>query len=84
MDSFSCCSPLNTSFIVEKLKCDMVTSFYHYNDVRDRRATSVQLFVLYFSLGLVRVCEIEIYHMGKNNRKSQSGVICEKRISITG
>ena len=48
MDSVSCLT-LNTSFILEKLKedfqkilnilrCDMVTSFKHYNDVTDQRA----------------------------------------------
>ena len=48
MDSFSC-SPLNTSFCIGKnmkktlrimnmLRCDMVTSFKHYNDITDRRA----------------------------------------------
>ena len=56
MDSFSR-SPLNTSIIKEKnlgkdfqkilntLRCDMVTSFSHYNGVTDRRAASVRLFV---------------------------------------
>ena len=72
MDSFSC-SPLITSFILEKrgkdfqkilntLRCDMVTSFLHYDDFTDRRATSVRLFVFYLSLGLVRVCEINRIH----------------------
>ena len=28
--------------ILKSLKCDMVTSFIHYNDVTDRRATSVR------------------------------------------
>ena len=46
----------------------MVTSFKHYNDVTDRRAASVRLFVFYLSLGLAQVCEIEISHMGENNR----------------
>ena len=55
MDSFSC-STLHTSFILEKLeqdfqkilntlRCDILTSFLHYNDVTDRRADSVRLFV---------------------------------------
>ena len=34
----------------------------------------MRLFVLYLSLGLVQVCEIEISHMGKKKRKPQSGV----------
>ena len=46
----------------------MATSFKHFNDVMDRRVASMQLFVLYFFLGLVQVCEIEISHMGKNSR----------------
>ena len=71
MNSFYCL-PLSTSFIfgkklekgfqkiVNTLRCDMVTSFQHYNDVTDRRAASVRLFVFfYLSLGLVRVCEIK-------------------------
>ena len=52
MDYFSC-SPLNTAFYIGKkgngfqkilntLRCDMVTSFYHYFDVTDRRAVSVR------------------------------------------
>ena len=40
----------------------MVTSFYRYNDVTNRRAASVRLFVFYLSLGLVRVCEINRIH----------------------
>ena len=36
----------------------MVTAFYHYNDVTDRRAANVRLFVFYLSLGLVWVCEM--------------------------
>ena len=64
MDSFSC-SPHNYSFILEKrgeyfqkilntLRCDLVTSFKHYNAITDRRAASVQLFVFYLSLWLVQ------------------------------
>ena len=33
---------------------DMVMSFYHYNDVTDRRGASVWLFVFYLSHTLVR------------------------------
>ena len=61
MNSFSCL-PIYTSFILEKLekdfkkilnkpRCDMVTSFKHYNDVTDRRAASVWLFVFIFLWG---------------------------------
>ena len=53
----------------------MVTS-YLYNDVTDRRAASVRLFVFYLSLGLVWVCEIETSHMGENNRNPD--LVCEK------
>ena len=53
----------------------MVTSFQHYNDVTNRRAPSVQLFVFYLSLGLVRVCEI----IGKNN--DNSDLVCENNLS---
>ena len=62
MDYFSC-SPLNTSLILKKktlkiqntLRCDMVISFYHYNDghglTYGQRAA-----VFHLSLRLVRVC----------------------------
>ena len=46
--------------VLNTLRCDMVTSFLHYNDVTDGRAASVRLFVFYHSLGLVRLCEIDI------------------------
>ena len=70
------CSPLNTSFILDKtrktfqkilntLRCDMEASFLHYSDVMDQRTASMRLLVYYLSLWLVRVCEIEISHMGK-------------------
>ena len=36
--------------ILNTLRCDMVTSFSHFNDVTDRRAASVRLFVFYLSL----------------------------------
>ena len=79
MDTFSC-SPLYTSFYIGKhekdfqkilntLRCDIVTSFKHYNDVTNQRAASVRLFFFYLSLGMVRVCEIEISHIRKNNGK---------------
>ena len=45
----------------------MVTTFYHYNVVTDQCAASVRLFVFYLSYGLVRVCEIELSHMGNNS-----------------
>ena len=38
----------------------MVTSFYHCNDIMERCAADMWLFVLYLSLGLVRVCEIRV------------------------
>ena len=73
MDNFSC-SPLNTSFILEKswkslpenpeyaeMRHGDIT-FKHYNDVRDQRIASVRLFVFYLSLGLVWVCEINRIH----------------------
>ena len=58
----------------------MVMSFSHFNDVMDRRAASVRLFICYLSLGLVQVCKIEISHMGKNNRNPD--LVCEKRMCI--
>ena len=64
--------------ILNKLRCDMVTSFQHYNDVTDRCAASMRLSVFYLCLGLVRVCEIEISHMGKNN--GNPDLVCEKQI----
>ena len=42
----------------------------------DRRAADVRLLVFYLSLGLVRVCEIELSHMGKN--KGNPDLVCEK------
>ena len=39
---------------------------------------NVQLFVFYLSLGLVRVREIDIFHMGKNN--GHPDLVCEKTI----
>ena len=42
----------------------MVTSFYHCNDVTDLRAA---VLFFYVSLGLVRVWEIDLSHMGRNN-----------------
>ena len=72
--------------ILNTLRCDMVTSFYHCShcDVTERRAASVRptygCSFFYVSLGLVRVCEIELSHMGKK-RKSWSGV-CKKKLSL--
>ena len=60
----------------------MVTSFSHNNDVTDRLAASVRLFVFYLSLGQLRVCEIEISHMGKNN--GNPDLVCEKELSQMG
>ena len=37
-----------------------------YNDIIDLHAANVGLFVYYLSQGLARVCEIELFHMGKN------------------
>ena len=39
---------------------------------------SVRLFVFYLSLGLVRVREIELFLMGKNN--GHPDLVCEKTI----
>ena len=49
-------------------------------DVRHRstcgqHADDMQLFIFYLSLGLVRVCEIELSHMGKN--KGNLDPVCE-------
>ena len=59
----------------------MVTSFSHYKDVTDWRAASMRLFVFYLSLGLVRVCEIELSHMGKNNWNPD--LVCENALFLT-
>ena len=67
--------------ILNTLRCDIVTSFYHYNDVTDRRAASVRLFVFLIFLGLVGVCGLEISHMGKNN--GNTDLVCEKNDSVT-
>ena len=56
----------------------LMMSFQHYNDVTDRCAASMRLFVFYLCLGLVQVCEIEISHMGKNN--GNPDLVCEKQI----
>ena len=76
MDYFSC-SPLNTAFYIGKqgngfqkilntLRCDMVTSFYHYFDVADRRAVSVRP-TCGCSFFIFPTGEIELSYMGKNN-----------------
>ena len=57
----------------------MAMSFKPYNDVTGRHEASVQLFILYLSLGLVRLCEMEISHMGKNNGNLH--LVCEKIFS---
>ena len=59
-------------FLLNTLRYDMVTSFYHFNDVTERRAAIMRptcgcSFFFYLILGLVRVITIELYHMGKNN-----------------
>ena len=51
--------------MLKMLRCDMVTSFYHCNDVAASCAANVLLFVFYLSLGLAWVCEIELSHLGK-------------------
>ena len=54
----------------------MVTSFYHYNDVTDRRAASVRLFVFYLFLGLVWVCEINrIHHWCSEKNSARDEVV---------
>ena len=58
------------------LRSDIVTSFLHNNDVRDRCAASVQLFVICLSLWMVWVCEI----MGKNN--GDPDLVCENYLSV--
>ena len=39
----------------------------------------MRLLVFYLSLGLVRVCEIEMYHMGENN--DNPNLVREKKFS---
>ena len=55
--------------ILSMLRCDIMTSFKHNNDVTDRPATSVRptcgCLFFYLSHGLVRVCEMELSRMGK-------------------
>ena len=41
----------------------------------------VRLFVFYLSHGLVRICDIEFSHMGKNN--GNPDLLCEKKIAET-
>ena len=60
----------------EKRYADVILNL---NDVTDRRAASMQLFILYLPLGLVRVCKIEISHVGKN--KGNSDLVCETLFS---
>ena len=60
---------------MNSLRCYTVTSFYHYNDVTDRRAAGVRLFVFYCSVSLVWVYEIELSHMGKNS--GNPNLVCE-------
>ena len=42
--------------ILHSLRCDMMTSFYHYNVVTELRVAYVWLFVVCLSHWLVRVC----------------------------
>ena len=44
------------------LRWDMVTVFYHFNVITNRRAVSLRLFVFYLSHGLVWVREINRIH----------------------
>ena len=78
MDSISC-SPKYLIYIgknVEKTsRKSLCAEMRHNNDVTDQCAASVQLFFI-FSLGLVRVCEIEISHMVKNN--GNPDLVCAK------
>ena len=59
---------------------------YYYNDVKYRREASMRptcgCLFFYISLGLVRGCEIEISHMGKNN--GNLDLVCEKRLFSLG
>ena len=58
----------------------MVASFYHCNDITERRAACMLPAVrFYLSLGLVRVSEIELSHMGKNNGNPKR--VCQKELS---
>ena len=52
--------------------------FYITLTSRNRRAASVRLFVFYLYHGMVRVCEIELSHMGKHN--GNYDLVCEKWI----
>ena len=45
-----------------------------------QRVDYVRLFVFYLSLGLVRVCEIELSHMGKNS--GNLDLVCEKKVIV--
>ena len=61
----------------------MVTSFKYLNDVTDQRAASMWttcgcLFLI-FPIVPVQICEIELSHMGKNNR--HPNLECEKMLS---
>ena len=46
-----------------------------------QRADDVRLFVFYLSLGLVRVCEKELSHMGKNS--GNLDLVCENNCLIS-
>ena len=46
----------------------------------DQRAGDVRLFVFNLSHGLVRVCEIDSSHMGKNN--GNSDLVIEKNVTF--
>ena len=47
----------------------MVTSFLHYDEIMDRRAADVRLFIFNLDHGLV--------YMGKNN--GNPGLVCKKK-----
>ena len=47
---------------------DVIITLQYHISTFSKCAANVRLFVFYLSTGLVWVCEIELSHMGKNNR----------------
>ena len=94
MNSYSC-SPLITTFYIGETQKRLQENpefaemwhggvihyvQWHHRSMCDQRAVDLWLFVFYVSHGLVRVCEIEISHMGKNS--GNTDLVC-KNIWIT-
>ena len=65
--------------IAEVRHDDVILTLQCHRSMCGQLADDVRLFVFYLSHGLVRVCEIELSHMGKN--QGNPDLVCEYRNS---